>query len=192
VVAIIAVLKTGAAYLPIDPSYPAERIEYILSDSGAKTLLTQSKFSAAYSGRAAVVEIDTPAAYPDGAPGFTRRVTGDDVIYVIYTSGSTGRPKGVLVTNKGAFNYISWCKNVYAHGRACDFPLYSSISFDLTVTSIFTPLASGGKVVIYPEKGRDTIIDKIITDDLVDIVKLRRRTFRSSKTCPSTAGASIN
>ena len=172
VIAIIAVLKTGAAYLPIDPSYPAERIEYILSDSGAKTLLTQSKFSAAYSGRAAVVEIDTPAAYPDGAPGFTRRVTGDDVIYVIYTSGSTGRPKGVLVTNKGAFNYISWCKNVYAHGRACDFPLYSSISFDLTVTSIFTPLASGGKVVIYPEKGRDTIIDKIITDDLVDIVKL--------------------
>jgi amino acid adenylation domain-containing protein/thioester reductase-like protein len=173
VIAILAVLKTGAAYVPIDPSYPAERIEYILDDSGAKTLLTQSKFSGAYSGRAAaVVEIDSAAAYESNAPAFTRVASMEDIIYVIYTSGSTGRPKGVLVKNKGAFNYISWCKRVYAQNSACDFPLYSSISFDLTVTSIFTPLICGGKVVIYPEKGRDTLIDKIINDDCVDIVKL--------------------
>ncbi len=175
VIAILAVLKTGAAYVPIDPSYPAERIEYILEDSGARTLLTQSKFSGAYSERAAVVEIDSAAAYESNAPAFTRGEAGasmEDIIYVIYTSGSTGRPKGVLVKNRGAFNYISWCKRVYAQNSPCDFPLYSSISFDLTVTSIFTPLISGGKVVIYPEKGRDTLIDKIIADDCVDIVKL--------------------
>ncbi len=215
VTAILAVLKTGAAYLPIDPSYPAERIEYILSDSGVKTLLTETEFIEKYNTGVKTIDINNinmnsgdadttdtnnintdsrdisnasinnamtnkiknesdlkPLFSVSGNASYNRNAGADDIIYVIYTSGSTGRPKGVLVKNRGAFNYISWCKKVYANGAACDFPLYSSISFDLTVTSIFTPLVTGGKVVIYPEKGHDTLIDKIIDDDCVDIVKL--------------------
>ena len=171
-VSILAVLKAGGAYLPIDPSYPSERIEYIISDSGIKTLLTEKKHIAAVSFEGNKIDVRDEAAYCAKTENPSPASCGEDIIYVIYTSGSTGRPKGVLVKHKGAINYIWWCKKVYAENAACDFPLYSSISFDLTVTSIFTPLICGGKIVIYAGRDKETLIDKIIADDNVDIVKL--------------------
>ncbi|HNY12691.1 MAG TPA: amino acid adenylation domain-containing protein, partial [Candidatus Wallbacteria bacterium] len=172
VVSILAALKAGGAYLPIDPSYPAERIEYVISDSGIKTLLTEKKHMAAVSFNNNMIDIHEGTSYSARTENPEPVNSGEDIIYIIYTSGSTGRPKGVMVKHKGALNYIWWCKKVYAEDGACDFPLYSSISFDLTVTSIFTPLICGGKIVIYGEREKETLIDRIIAEDNVDIVKL--------------------
>ena len=70
-----------------------------------------------------------------------------NLAYIIYTSGSTGNPKGVKIAHESLSNYISWANTVYVQNEECNFPLYSSIAFDLTVTSIFTPLISGNTIL---------------------------------------------
>ncbi len=94
--------------------------------------------------------------------------------YVIYTSGSTGYPKGVLVSHHALASYIEWSHRCFADGSRCDFPLYSSIGFDLTITSLFVPLYSGATVVVYPEQeaGTDLAVLDVFADDAVDVVKL--------------------
>ena len=96
----------------------------------------------------------------------------DDLAYVIYTSGSTGKPKGVMVTNQGLVNYIWWARKVYVKDEEIDFPLYSSISFDLTVTSIYTPLISGNKIIVYDGEDKPTLVKRIIDEDKTGIIKL--------------------
>jgi amino acid adenylation domain-containing protein/non-ribosomal peptide synthase protein (TIGR01720 family) len=96
----------------------------------------------------------------------------NDLAYLIYTSGSTGIPKGVMVTHQGLVNYIWWANQVYVNGELLSFSLYSSLSFDLTVTSIFTPLISGGKLVVYHDRDRISLITRIIHEDQTDIIKL--------------------
>ncbi|MBZ0289465.1 MAG: amino acid adenylation domain-containing protein, partial [Anaerolineae bacterium] len=94
--------------------------------------------------------------------------------YMIYTSGSTGKPKGVMIEHRSLVNYIWWARGQYLDGEVRDFPLFSSLSFDLTVTSIFTPLITGGQIVVYPEDSgvRGMSILKVIEDGAVDVVKL--------------------
>ncbi len=182
VIGILGVLKAGGAYLPIDPDYPQSRIEYILEDSGCPILLTQKEFLQlpGFKGDKILLDdldqLNSPGAQPetDVQPG--------DLVYLIYTSGSTGNPKGTMVEHQGAVNYISWAIRQYGNKNGTDlcFPLYSSISFDLTVTSIFTPLLSGNRIEIYPEK--DFVIDKILREDKVDIIKLTPSHLRALKT----------
>ncbi|MFJ3925000.1 amino acid adenylation domain-containing protein, partial [Streptomyces sp. NPDC090022] len=155
VVAILAIWKAGAGYLPIDPSHPVERTARLLADSGAVLTLTDSAGPADRLGSAAhVVTMDDALAAgpvlgtPAGVP-----VAADGLAYVIYTSGSTGRPKGVAVTHGGLANYTQWAAGAYeTEGGA---PLHSSLAFDLTVTSIVVPLISGSPVVVSREGGAD-------------------------------------
>ncbi|MEM8857680.1 MAG: amino acid adenylation domain-containing protein, partial [Chloroflexota bacterium] len=101
-------------------------------------------------------------------------LTPESLAYMIYTSGSTGKPKGTMLTHQGLLNYVCWAQKVYQNGEIFDFPLYSSLAFDLTITSIFVPMISGGKVVVYSEAdhGRGLEIVSVFQDDLVDLVKL--------------------
>ncbi|MBG9733430.1 non-ribosomal peptide synthetase [Paenibacillus alvei] len=173
IVCILAVMKAGGAYLPIDSDYPAERIAYLLEDSGAQLLLTggQLRDKQRFSGR--VVDVLDPSLLEKSSPEpITRSGSSRQLAYVIYTSGSTGKPKGVMVEQQGLVNYIWWARKVYANGQQADFPLYSSISFDLTVTSIFTPLVTGGKIVIYGDDDKDLAVQRIFKDNKVQIVKL--------------------
>ena len=98
----------------------------------------------------------------------------DALAYVIYTSGSTGAPKGVAVEHGALSNYVFWAREHYLDGKQLDFPLFTSESFDLTVTSIFVPLVSGGRVVIYPDGGADPDLSvlRVLDDDDVDIIKV--------------------
>jgi amino acid adenylation domain-containing protein len=98
----------------------------------------------------------------------------DDPAYVIYTSGSTGAPKGVLVEHLGLADYLGWASRRYVRGDRLSFPLFTSMAFDLTVTSLFLPLLTGGTLVIYPEPGGpvDTALMDVARDDLVDFIKL--------------------
>ncbi|HEX8149510.1 MAG TPA: amino acid adenylation domain-containing protein [Pyrinomonadaceae bacterium] len=160
VAGLLGVLKAGAAYVPIDPAYPAGRRRLILEEARSPLLLTQRKFADAFEGtKADVIALDATDLFdpaPDapadaGAENPSPLARPENLAYVIYTSGSTGRPKGVMVTHRGVVNYLSWCRRAYrvAEGRGA--PVHSSLGFDLTVTSLFAPLVSGRGVVLVPE-----------------------------------------
>src|SRR6185312_4693034 len=99
----------------------------------------------------------------------------ENLAYVLYTSGSTGKPKGVGIEHRSLMNYIWWARQAYEleGGRGLDFALYSSISFDLTVTSIFTPLISGGCIYVYEsEYEKENLIERVLGEDRAETVKL--------------------
>src|SRR5438093_1176981 len=183
VCAILGVLKTGAAYVPVDPASPKERLAFMLRDIAAThagalpVLVTQSHLEDGVPENAAqVVTLDadfaTIGSYPVADP--ERRIASDSLAYVIYTSGSTGTPKGVMIEHRSLVNYIWWAKDQYSRDERLAWPLFSSLAFDLTVTSIFTPLISGGRIVVVREDPGmpGMAIFKVIEDGGVDIVKL--------------------
>jgi len=170
VIDILGILKAGAAYLPIDPENPAERIDYMLKDSGAKILVPSPVLS-----QKQALEKMPPAARgsfekPPLDP--TKLLIGDNLAYIIYTSGTTGKPKGVMIDHQGLVNYIWWAAKHYVDNSDVNFPLFTSISFDLTVTSIFTPLITGNTLVVYGDENKDTLIERVLTDQRVKVVKI--------------------
>lgn len=138
---ILGILKSGAAYLPIDPEYPQDRIDYMVADSGCKLIINADTVA----GFRAEQDKYSLARIPiNAAP--------QHLVYVIYTSGSTGQPKGCALTNSNLLNYIQWANSYYFNGIVpANFGLFTSLSFDLTVTSIFCPLTQGGSLHIYEQ-----------------------------------------
>ncbi|MFJ6069216.1 amino acid adenylation domain-containing protein, partial [Streptomyces tendae] len=150
VVALLAVLKTGAAYLPVDPDYPAERIAFMLADTEPALLLTTRELAPGIPDSGAPrLLLDDPAhtgdlaARPATAP--TVPIPPGLPAYVIYTSGSTGRPKGVVIEHRSLGAYLQWARDAYPAMTGTSL-LHSPISFDLTVTALYTTLVSGGLV----------------------------------------------
>jgi amino acid adenylation domain-containing protein/non-ribosomal peptide synthase protein (TIGR01720 family) len=172
---ILGILKAGAAYLPIDPAYPPDRINVILEDSALKSLITRARYvHPSIHFPSDLLDLDTALSSIEAIepvpPGIA--IALDSLAYVIYTSGSTGRPKGVMIEHKSLANYITWAAGKYVRNEAVTFPLYTSISFDLTVTSIFLPLITGNKVIIYEEDEKTLLIEKVVQDNEVNIIKL--------------------
>ncbi|NTU26696.1 amino acid adenylation domain-containing protein [Bacillus tequilensis] len=172
VVGILAVLKAGGAYVPIDPDYPKHRIQYILEDSKAEIVLTQYHLRQRSAHAGTIVLLDEESSYHEEHSNLERTSDAKDLAYAIYTSGSTGNPKGVLIEHRGLTNYIWWAARVYVKGEKTNFPLYSSIAFDLTVTSIFTPLVSGNAIIVFGGEDRAALLPSIVRDSRVDIIKL--------------------
>ncbi|WP_327195507.1 non-ribosomal peptide synthetase, partial [Paenibacillus alvei] len=142
VVGIMAILKAGGAYVPIDPAYPAERIRYLLEDSGASPLLLQTRFQEYASQFAkALIRLDDPAAYLEDATNLVNVSSPSDLAYVIYTSGSTGKPKGVMVEHRNAANVISWYISRYE--LSDNLMLTTSFTFDPSVEQLFGSLMTG-------------------------------------------------
>lgn len=170
-IGIMGVLKAGGAYLPMDSKYPEERIRYMLEDSQAEILLTQAKFKEGRVFGCETIELDNANTATDCAnlePVNTPR----DLVYVIYTSGSTGKPKGVMIEHQGLVNYISWASKMYVKAADDSFALYSSLSFDLTVTSVFTPLIGGQKIFVYRDDEPEYVLFRILRERQATIVKL--------------------
>ncbi|MFI6182210.1 amino acid adenylation domain-containing protein [Nonomuraea sp. NPDC051191] len=145
VVALLGVLKAGAAYLPLDPGVPASRLAVVIDDAGAPVVVTQRALRGRLPVTAARVLCvdDDPAPLADAPPAPPGRPA--DLAYAIYTSGSTGRPKGVLVERRQLAAYLACCLRDYP-GLAGTALLHSSISFDLSVTTLWGPLVAGGRV----------------------------------------------
>ncbi len=172
IVSVLAVLKAGAAYVPIDTAYPDDRVSYILSNSNAHTLLVDSTISD-ISYDCQKIEISwSKGAFNKCSCENINYSSPNDLVYLIYTSGSTGKPKGVTIGHSSLVNYIYWARSFYLKMKPLNFPLYSSIAFDLTVTSIYTPLISGGSIVIYSDNDVLLTLKKIFNDGLSDIIKL--------------------
>ena len=147
-VAMLAVWKAGAAYVPIDPAYPEDRRAYMLGDSGARVVLTDTASVDAIATDARVVVIDRIDLTAEGASTPMVAVDADDLAYVIYTSGSTGRPKGVMVPHGGVINFLA--SMAREPGISADDVLaaVTSLSFDIAVLELLLPLTVGAKVVI--------------------------------------------
>ncbi|MBW4506986.1 MAG: amino acid adenylation domain-containing protein [Scytonematopsis contorta HA4267-MV1] len=159
VVVILAVLKVGGAYIPLDPSYPIERLNFMLSDSKASVLITQEKLLKKLSLSAAKIicldiHKDEIAQESQENPIITSKA--DSLAYIIYTSGSTGTPKGVLGTHRGTVNGLHWLWKTYPFtpGEVCC--QKTAISFVDSVWEIFAPLLQGISTVIIPDA---TVLD---------------------------------
>ncbi|MGW4797944.1 non-ribosomal peptide synthetase, partial [Nonomuraea sp. NPDC004297] len=153
-VAFLAVIKAGAAYVPLDPHQPAQRTAYMLQDSRAVLVLADGRHAGTLPpGPWRVLRVDEPAPDAANLPGtdLGRTSDADDLMYVIYTSGSTGRPKGVEVPHRGVANYLLHGIEVYArrgHGGA---PVFSSVAFDMVVPNLYIPLLMGERVCVLGE-----------------------------------------
>ena len=154
VVAILGVLKAGAAYLPLDPMYPRERLEYMVADSGARIILTQAALRDLFAGAESPAlclddEENAIDACPAEPPG--HEASADSPAYVIYTSGSTGRPKGTVIEHRGLCNLIPALIEPFGLGPDDRVLQFSSPSFDASVLEIFTALGAGARLCVAPQ-----------------------------------------
>ncbi|NEA64769.1 amino acid adenylation domain-containing protein [Streptomyces sp. SID12488] len=154
-VALLGVLKSGAAYLPVDVDYPADRVTHMLADSGAETVVTTSATAPQLPTGHALVLLDAPSkAGPEPLPPLPAHP--DDPAYLIYTSGSTGRPKGVVVTHRAILNRLAWMQGEYGVTAGDRVLQKTPASFDVSVWEFFWALREGAAVVLArPDGHRD-------------------------------------
>lgn len=165
---VLGIFKAGAVYLPIDKQIPIDRLTAILKDSDVKLILCDDMF---WTLDKNIKLIDINKDLSDLSEGMLQyEVKLDDLAYIIYTSGTMGKPKGVMITHKNLANYLLWAQAQYRIDQNDIFPLYSSLSFDLTVTSLFLPLISGSAIKTYAESKMS--IDQIIKDNVCTFFKL--------------------
>ncbi|AJQ94154.1 non-ribosomal peptide synthetase [Gynuella sunshinyii] len=159
VVAILAVLKAGAAYVPLDPHYPRERLDYIVSDSGMTLLLTETRLTERFSEQSSLTLICSdqdevqqrlrqhPAGNPESLPG----AGSHDLAYIIYTSGSTGQPKGVMVEHGNVHRLMQVAQLDFEFNADDVWTLFHSFAFDFSVWEIWGALSSGARLVVVPK-----------------------------------------
>ncbi|MFF0740409.1 non-ribosomal peptide synthase/polyketide synthase [Streptomyces sp. NPDC004111] len=171
IVAVLAVLKTGGAYLPLDPDHPADRIAHLLADARPALLVTTEAVQPAGTVPRLVLDDPHTTALLDGLPADdlddTERhgpLLPAHPAYVIYTSGSTGRPKGVAVTHQGVVNYLARARHAHPHLGGSTL-LHASMAFDLGVTALYGALTSGGRlhIVTWDETLPTALADHDIT-----------------------------
>lgn len=171
-VAVFAALKAGGTYLPLGNGLPPARLDYILEDSRASVLITREAFIRDRNIQCPVLDIEDETLFNGRENNLEPSTHANDIAYIIYTSGTTGNPKGVMIEQRGLVNYISWAVDTYVRDEPVNFPLYTSISFDLTVTSLFTPLVTGNTLIAYGGMDNHIYIEDVIDDDRVGVVKL--------------------
>ncbi|HET6230939.1 MAG TPA: non-ribosomal peptide synthase/polyketide synthase, partial [Longimicrobiaceae bacterium] len=146
VAALLGILKSGAAYVPLDPAWPADRMAYVADDAGLRVAVTAAALADRLPPHVRRVLVDARSSADAENPGV--EVAPDGLAYVIYTSGSTGRPKGVLVPHAGPANYVRHAVHEYGLTAADRMLQFASVAFDASVEELFAPLACGGTMVL--------------------------------------------
>ncbi|WP_223619451.1 non-ribosomal peptide synthetase [Lysobacter sp. ESA13C] len=150
VAGVLGILKAGAAYVPLDPNYPPDRLAYMLADSAPMALLSQTSLSGLLG------EVEVPVLFADDAAladqpehdPVVDGLTAHHLAYVIYTSGSTGQPKGVAIEHANAANFIAWANANFSAEQLRDTLFSTSINFDLAVYELFAPLSIGAQITV--------------------------------------------
>lgn len=169
VISILSVLKLSAVYVPLNFGIPKERLKYIMRNCNMSMVLVENlmdcplEFSHVINVHEydkSLYSLEKPPVYPENKS-----------VYIIYTSGTSGNPKGVEISEQNLLNYLWWAKDTYQIENDV-FALFTSISFDLTVTSVFLPLITGSKMVIYDTgQEKDYLLHKIVEDKKCNIIK---------------------
>src|SRR5579883_633245 len=157
VVALLAILKAGAAYVPLDPAYPSERVAFMLADANVPVLVTKASLAGRLANyHAQIVRVDADAALlaQQSEVDPPALATVDDLAYVIYTSGSTGRPKGVQITHDNLLNMIYWHQRAFAVTLADRATQLTSPAFDATGWDLWPYLTVGASVYLPDEETR--------------------------------------
>ncbi len=151
IIAILGTLKAGGAYIPLDPAYPADRLNFMLADSNASVLITSgelySKF-AQFAGHVICIDMDWPDIQTYSTTNPTETISPHNLAYIIYTSGSTGQPKGVMVEQVGWANYVRSARETYGLRPGERVLQFASISWDTSAEEIFPCLTSGATLVL--------------------------------------------
>ncbi|HLX44911.1 MAG TPA: amino acid adenylation domain-containing protein, partial [Bryobacteraceae bacterium] len=165
VVALLGVWKAGGAYVPLDPSYPADRISFMLADAEVKVLLTEERcrpLASAMTGETVCLDSGWASIATEDGTDLDPAAAPANLAYVMYTSGSTGKPKGAMIQHDGLANYLCWAIKAYGIQPGDSSVVHTSISFDLTVTSLYTPLLAGAAVELLPEAmGAQNLIEAL-------------------------------
>jgi amino acid adenylation domain-containing protein len=181
-IALLAILKTGAAYVPLDPEYPKDRVEFMMDDSAAKILLTSQKFKGHFVSVAQEVLIEDAISkfdsYSAGEPETI--VTGDDLAYVLFTSGSTGKPKGVQIKHHNLVNFLLSMQKEPGLKASDNLLAVTTISFDIAGLEMFLPLLTGAKLIItdaITAKDGRALID-LVADHQITVMQATPYTWR--------------
>ncbi|MEU6990229.1 amino acid adenylation domain-containing protein [Streptomyces sp. NPDC046465] len=154
IVALVAALRTGAGYVPLDPGYPSERLRMTVADAGCVAVAAPGRLAETFAGvGGAFVDLDdtgTPDRGTEGADGEWTRVSALDTAYVIYTSGSTGRPKGVAVSHDNLLRLFATSKDLFGFDETDVWTMFHSAAFDFSVWEIYGALLHGGRVHVVP------------------------------------------
>jgi natural product biosynthesis luciferase-like monooxygenase protein len=154
VTGLLGILKAGAAYVPIDPTYPRERIAYTLTDAGVSVLLTQESLRAVlpqHEARLICLDSDWPEIAQERADNPEALIKASNLAYVIYTSGSTGKPKGVMIEHRSVVNFFAGMDGRVGCGPQDTMLAVTSISFDISVLELLWTLTRGARVVVLSE-----------------------------------------
>src|SRR5579885_726636 len=181
VVGLLAILKAGAAYVPLDPTYPRERLAFTIQDAGLALVLTQRELvdQMPFSADQALC-LDDPALYAGESPdNIAQAMSNKHLAYVIYTSGSTGRPKGVCISHWSAVIFLLWARQQFSDEELAGVLFGTSICFDLSIFELFAPLSWGGKVIL-----ASTVLDLPALAESEQVTLLN--------TVPSAAAALLN
>ncbi len=169
VIGLFGILKAGAAYLPLSPDDPTERLAYVLGDAKAKLLLVQHATMAKAPAGFAALDLESSELYRGPATNLGRTCQPDDLAYVIYTSGSTGRPKGVMIEHRSVVNRLHWMQHAYPIGANDVLLQKTPYCFDVSVWELFWWALEGSKLTILPPRGErvpQTILE-VVRRDLV-------------------------
>jgi amino acid adenylation domain-containing protein len=150
-VGLLAIQKSGAAYVPLDPAYPAERIRLTLEDAQVPVLVTQQSLRERlpdHDAQVLCIDSDWETIAGESATNLGKTATPEDIAYVIFTSGSTGRPKGVQIPHRAVVNLLTFMARELRMGADDVFPALASFAFDMCIPELYLALVSGGRVVI--------------------------------------------
>ena len=147
-ISLLAIMKAGAAYLPLDPEYPKDRIEFMMEDAGAKTLLVSRKYHQSFQTTAKKLVIEDICSLLNPQTSKIIEVNEDDLAYILYTSGSTGKPKGVQITHKNLANFLTSMQQAPGVADSDMLLAITTISFDIAGLELFLPLLSGAELYI--------------------------------------------
>ena len=174
IVGILGVLKAGAGYVPMDPTYPEDRLAFMLQDANVFVLLTQSHLLdqlPSHNGPRLSLDSDWDVIAKERKENLAAWANPANLAYVIYTSGSTGKPKGVMIHHRGLVNYLTWATETYEVAAGCGAPVHSSFSFDLTITSLFAPLMVGRTIFLIAD-GIENLVEALLARDNYSLVKI--------------------
>ena len=167
-VSLLAVMKAGAAYIPLDPSFPKERLQYIVKDSGIKILITEEKlktFVSDFQTNSIYIDSEWELINKEDEKNINLTKSSSDLMYIIYTSGSTGNPKGVMITHSAVNNFLQSMKRYPGFNEDDNLLAVTTVSFDIAGLELYLPLISGGCVIIADKT--DTIDGKALLNLIV-------------------------